>query len=307
MARPKKENADYFSHDKDMRNDPKIRALRKKFKQGYSVFNMLLEVLTGSDNFFIELSEIEIELLAGDFDEEAEILTQIIDYCVKVKLLLKEENRIYSCGLKKRLQPVIDKRNIAEQRFLEQKLKTTGVSVTETTQSKVKYSKVKESKDNNSNYYPSTTEVVAEVEVLDYQKNEKKIIEEKQPELPVDFVLDEEEFAAAEKFLKSHSIFNLVQMQHGTDPPTTTSYFRVFYEQKKAFGELKNKQPIEVLKHFYQWVPKYKRALQENNQTNNGNSNTGQFTNKARSANERANERGVLTAIARNVVQNAGG
>ncbi|KQC02068.1 DUF4373 domain-containing protein [Pedobacter sp. Hv1] len=268
MARPKKDNADYFSHDKDMRNDPKIRALRKKFKNGYSVFNMLLEVLTGSDFFFIEINEMEIELLAGDFDEEAEILTQIIDYCVKVKLLFREENQIYSCGLKKRLQPVIDNRNAVKQRFLDKKLKQEVVSKTPSTQSKVKYSKVKESIDNNSNYYPTTPEVVAEVEVINSIKIEKKISEEKQHELPIDFVLDEEEFVAAEKFLKGHSIFNLVQMQHGTDPTTTLTYFRVFYEQKKAFGELKNKQPVDVLKHFYQWIPKYKRVLTDKNQIN---------------------------------------
>jgi hypothetical protein len=31
MARPLKNNADYFPHDNDMRNDEKILALRRKF------------------------------------------------------------------------------------------------------------------------------------------------------------------------------------------------------------------------------------------------------------------------------------
>ena len=31
MARPKKNNADYFSHDNDMRNDERIIALIRKF------------------------------------------------------------------------------------------------------------------------------------------------------------------------------------------------------------------------------------------------------------------------------------
>ena len=47
MARPKKNNADYFPHDADMRNDPKIRALRRKFGlKGYAIWNMFLESLT---------------------------------------------------------------------------------------------------------------------------------------------------------------------------------------------------------------------------------------------------------------------
>ena len=31
MARPKKNNAEYFTHDADMRNDVKIKALRRNF------------------------------------------------------------------------------------------------------------------------------------------------------------------------------------------------------------------------------------------------------------------------------------
>ena len=37
MARPKKLNAEFFSHDVDMRNDLKVKALRKRFgHKGYS-------------------------------------------------------------------------------------------------------------------------------------------------------------------------------------------------------------------------------------------------------------------------------
>ena len=52
MARPKKNNAEYFTHDADMRNDVKIKALRRKFSHtGYAVWNYLLETLTDSDFF----------------------------------------------------------------------------------------------------------------------------------------------------------------------------------------------------------------------------------------------------------------
>jgi hypothetical protein len=31
MARPKRENADYFSHDTEMRNDPKVKYIRNAY------------------------------------------------------------------------------------------------------------------------------------------------------------------------------------------------------------------------------------------------------------------------------------
>ncbi|MBC7749571.1 MAG: DUF4373 domain-containing protein [Methylotenera sp.] len=153
MARPKKENAEYFSHDANMRNDPKIKALRKKFTDGYAVYNMFLEYLTDCTLFEVKMTELEFEILSGDFDVDVEILKEILDYCVKVGLLIQSENMFFSNGLKKRLQPVLDKRNNAKDKFLqiklqesEQKVQKSVVSVTETTQSKVKESKVKESK-----------------------------------------------------------------------------------------------------------------------------------------------------------------
>lgn len=51
MARPQKNNADYFSHDNSMRNNRKIKALRTKHGVfGYGVWCMLLEYLTSCEN-----------------------------------------------------------------------------------------------------------------------------------------------------------------------------------------------------------------------------------------------------------------
>jgi hypothetical protein len=152
MARPKKENAEYFSHDSGMRNDPKIKALRRRFSIGYSVYNMFLEYLTDCSFFEFEMNDLQYEILAGDFDVETETLIQILDYCVKIGLLERQNNVFFSNGLKKRLQTVLDKRNNSKNKFLNQKptekakeVHESVVSVTETTQSKVKESKVKES------------------------------------------------------------------------------------------------------------------------------------------------------------------
>lgn len=155
MARPKKYNADYFSHDADMRNDPKIKALRRKYGlQGYAVWNMMLEILTDSDFFEYEWSELSIELLAGDFDVEPENLKEVIEYCFLLNLLKKEENKIFSEKMKDRFESLLDKRNRDGKRkkkeFSTRKTPNKEDIHEESTQSKVKESKVKESKIENT-------------------------------------------------------------------------------------------------------------------------------------------------------------
>lgn len=137
MARPKKENADYHTHDKEMRNDPKIRALRRKYKhEGYSVYNMMLEVLTGSDNWKYSWNSLNIELLSGDFDSEN--VAEIINYCIKpLGLFTIENGEIFSLQHQKRFIPLLNKR----------KRDINVVIATENPQSKVKYSIVEESKE----------------------------------------------------------------------------------------------------------------------------------------------------------------
>lgn len=137
MARPKKNNADYFSHDADMRNDPKIKALRRKFGfMGYAVWNLLLEVLTDSDFFTYEWSDLNIELLAGDFDCEPEQLTDVVNYCVQLKLLSISESGDLTCNrLIERFEGLLSKR----------KRDRSRVIAGENPQSKVKESKVNNS------------------------------------------------------------------------------------------------------------------------------------------------------------------
>lgn len=111
MARPKKNNAEYFSHDADMRNDVKIKALRRKFSHnGYAVWNYLLETLTDSDFFEIEWEEINIELLAADYDVTVEELQAIVEYCLKIGLLQQQGDKLYSEAHKKRLTPLLANR-----------------------------------------------------------------------------------------------------------------------------------------------------------------------------------------------------
>ncbi|MCE7934813.1 MAG: DUF4373 domain-containing protein, partial [Chlorobi bacterium CHB2] len=66
MARPKKLNADYFPHDKHMRNHRKVKALEAEFGiAGYGMWCKLLERLTDCPNFLMSINDAETELLAA--------------------------------------------------------------------------------------------------------------------------------------------------------------------------------------------------------------------------------------------------
>lgn len=112
MPKPNKNSADYFSHDCDMRNDIKIRALRRKHgNTGYAVWCFMLETLTGSDNFFCEYNAVSKELMAADFDIQVTELEQIIEYCVQLNLLqMTDDGRLYSKAHQHRFEEMLVKR-----------------------------------------------------------------------------------------------------------------------------------------------------------------------------------------------------
>ena len=112
MARPQKNNLDYFSHDKDLRNDVKIKNIRRKFgHKGYSVYVMMLEHLSDCEYLQYEWNELSIELLVPDFDIDADELVDIINHCVKLKLFELELNVLYCPTLYQRNKKVLTDRN----------------------------------------------------------------------------------------------------------------------------------------------------------------------------------------------------
>ena len=111
MARPRKNNADYFSHESEMRNDVKIKALRRKFSHtGYAVWNYLLEVLTDAEGFSIKWEELDIELYAADFDLDVSELTEIVDYCLRLGLLQKSGSYLLCNNLTSSFEALMNKR-----------------------------------------------------------------------------------------------------------------------------------------------------------------------------------------------------
>lgn len=117
MARQNKNDAEYFPHDADMRNDIKVKALRRKFSHtGYAVWCFILEALTDSEDFEIEYNEVTQELLAADFDVPVEELREIIGYSTRIGLLQQEDGMLFSTAHKKRFIPLLEARERRRQR-----------------------------------------------------------------------------------------------------------------------------------------------------------------------------------------------
>lgn len=165
MARPAKNYCEYFSHDRDMRNHRKIKAIRTKYKiTGYAIWCMILEYLTGADGNVFEYSDVELELMAGDFGVSVTEIREVIDYCIKLELLFLKDGFINSESLDERLKSVYEKRKVAKSKskqqlrdngkFAPNNTESSGVSVTEMPQSKVNKSKVEESKEKGFPKFP---------------------------------------------------------------------------------------------------------------------------------------------------------
>lgn len=111
MARPQKNNADYFPHDNNMWSDRRIVALRNKFGlTGYAVWNLLLETLCESENFETDYNDTEFGLLANFWGVDVKKLKEIFDFLETLKLIQIDNGKLWSDKFKKRLKPVLDER-----------------------------------------------------------------------------------------------------------------------------------------------------------------------------------------------------
>ena len=167
MARPKKENADYFPHDVDMRNDLKVRALREDFGlKGYALWCMMLEHLGDCNYFEYKWSKLNIKLLAADFGITQEEIIEFVECCVELELLQIENNYLTCDKFSERLTPELSKKR--EGFSMENSKRKSLVTVNSTemefteskphgnTQSKVKESKLNQNKVNKSEVEENT-------------------------------------------------------------------------------------------------------------------------------------------------------
>ena len=104
-----KDRMRFFSHDVDMRNDLKIRGLRREFgNEGYAVWCYLLEVLTDTEDLCIDIDTMA-GLLSADFDIDRARLMGIVGYCLQVGLFVKDGSLLYSKRHRERIMGVLDK------------------------------------------------------------------------------------------------------------------------------------------------------------------------------------------------------
>ncbi len=158
MARPQKNNADYFPHDANMRDDRKVKALRTRHGlEGYAVWCIMLEILTDADNFTLPWDTLNQELVAGDIGIPTPQLLEIIEYLIKLQLIQHSDGQLYTIRHHQRMQPILVERERKRQWKQAQADKATAqtpakeISDGENPQSKVKEIKGNESKEKPSN------------------------------------------------------------------------------------------------------------------------------------------------------------
>lgn len=126
MARPRKNNADWFSHDTSMRDSLKVKTIRTKFGlEWYAVFVMTLEVLADAENFQLEDNDFQVEMLAGDFRLDPEKLKEFLTYFKSIWILQSKNWKIFSEHLIERMTPLLSKRENMRQKHQD---KTTAWS-----------------------------------------------------------------------------------------------------------------------------------------------------------------------------------
>ena len=101
----------YISHDVGMRNHRKVRVLRQKFgHMGYAVWCYLLETLAGKEGFAVPFDEVEQEILAVDFGVDVQELRDVVETCVRLRMLTLKDGLLQSDTLIDRLCIVLDAR-----------------------------------------------------------------------------------------------------------------------------------------------------------------------------------------------------
>ena len=104
MARPFKQGLDYFPLDTN--NDNKFEILESEY--GLLGFGFIIKMFQKiySNGYYFEWNQYSSSLLKKEFGLEKEIITEIIDFCVKINIfdekLYKEKNILTSKGIQKR-------------------------------------------------------------------------------------------------------------------------------------------------------------------------------------------------------------
>ncbi|MEK9207888.1 MAG: DUF4373 domain-containing protein [Patescibacteria group bacterium] len=109
--------AGYFRHDMNARNDPKIRALIKKYKmEGYGRFWVIIEMMRETTGYKIKEKRYIYEALAEQMQCSAEELKKFIKDCIEeFELFTQEDGFFYSESLIQRMT-VLENIRLSRQR-----------------------------------------------------------------------------------------------------------------------------------------------------------------------------------------------
>lgn len=111
MGRPKKNNADWFPHSRELLNTPRIKMMINEFGLlGYGFYCAILEILCENESIKIKKDDDLIPLLASNLSLSEEDTEKMLNYSIKRKLLQETKEEIYSEELIADLKPLFDKR-----------------------------------------------------------------------------------------------------------------------------------------------------------------------------------------------------
>ena len=106
MGRPRK-RAEWYQHFTDMKNNPFVHALRRKFgNNGYAVLNYLMEDIARTDELVLDFSSQKQEIYSAEYDVTQKQLENIVNYCVKLNLCKysdDDKTKLYSPYLEEEL------------------------------------------------------------------------------------------------------------------------------------------------------------------------------------------------------------
>lgn len=124
MARPNKDGITYFNHDVSMSEDKKILKLEAKHGlTGYAIYNKLLEQIYKDGGFNLK-DEDDLLVYSDKWRLNPGLLSQIIDYCIKVGLF--DDDTLTSNAIRKKLGKIEEERK--RKRELYSKKIINGVS-----------------------------------------------------------------------------------------------------------------------------------------------------------------------------------
>lgn len=153
MARPQKEGLDYFPHDVYAASDEKIETLVMLYgAKGYAFYFMHLEYIYRKDSLSFQVSDAEtrqiicnkLQILPEEYEK---ILQTALKYGCFDKEHYDETGELTSNGVKKRAEPVFEKRQKMAERYGDRKRGKISAAETQKKPDKVKESKEKERKE----------------------------------------------------------------------------------------------------------------------------------------------------------------